>query len=117
MHLPFTSAAILGAGSLGTALAKLLAPKLESILLVSIETECVEGINREHRNPRYLTSIQLGSHIRATSEHREALAMPLVIFAVPLRSDPFGGRKTRGARFAGGHPVAVVRQGHRTQYR
>jgi glycerol-3-phosphate dehydrogenase (NAD(P)+) len=83
MHLPFTSAAILGAGSLGTALAKLLAPKLESILLVSIETECVEGINREHRNPKYLTSIQLGSHIRATSEHRGALAMPLVIFAVP----------------------------------
>ncbi|MCX6873385.1 MAG: NAD(P)-dependent glycerol-3-phosphate dehydrogenase [Verrucomicrobia bacterium] len=83
MPLPFTSAAILGAGSLGTALAKLLAPKLESIVLVSIETECVEGINREHRNPKYLTSIQLPPHIRATTEHREALAMPLVIFAVP----------------------------------
>ena len=80
---PFTSAAILGAGSLGTALAKLLAPKLESVLLVSIEQECVDGINRDHRNPKYLTDISLGDNVRATGDHREALGMPLVIFAVP----------------------------------
>jgi len=82
MH-PLTSAAILGAGSLGTALAKLLAPKLESIVLVSIEQDCVEGINRDHRNPRYLTSIDLTPNVRATMDHREAITMPLVIFAVP----------------------------------
>jgi glycerol-3-phosphate dehydrogenase (NAD(P)+) len=80
---PLTSAAILGAGSLGTALAKLLAPKLESIILVSIEQDCVEGINRDHRNPKYLTSVELAPRVRATMDHREALAMPLVIFAVP----------------------------------
>jgi glycerol-3-phosphate dehydrogenase (NAD(P)+) len=80
---PITAAAILGAGSLGTALAKLLAPKLGSILLVSIEEECVEGINRDHRNPKYLNSVQLAPNVRATMDHREALAMPLVIFAVP----------------------------------
>ena len=83
MPTPFTSAAILGAGSLGTALAKLLAPKLESIVLISIETECVEGINRNHRNPKYLTNIELPANIRATTDHREALDQPLVIFAVP----------------------------------
>jgi glycerol-3-phosphate dehydrogenase (NAD(P)+) len=80
---PLTSAAILGAGSLGTALAKLLSPKLESILLVSIEPECVEGINRHHRNPKYLVAVNLAPNVRATMDHREALAMPLVIFAVP----------------------------------
>lgn len=80
---PFTSAAILGAGSLGTALAKLLGPKLESILLVSIEQACVDGINRDHRNPKYLTDIALSENVRATTDHREALAMPLIIFAVP----------------------------------
>ncbi len=80
---PLTSAAILGAGSLGTALAKLLSPKLESIVLVSIEPECVEGINRDHRNPKYLVSVELAPTVRATMDHREALAMPLVIFAVP----------------------------------
>jgi glycerol-3-phosphate dehydrogenase (NAD(P)+) len=80
---PFTSAAILGGGSLGTALAKLLAPQLESIVLVSIEPDCVDGINRDHRNPKYLKSIDLAPKVRATLDHREALAMPLVIFAVP----------------------------------
>jgi glycerol-3-phosphate dehydrogenase (NAD(P)+) len=80
---PITSAAILGAGSLGTALARLLAPKLESILMVSIEETCVAGINREHRNPKYLTNISLAENVRATGDHRELLDMPLVIFAVP----------------------------------
>jgi glycerol-3-phosphate dehydrogenase (NAD(P)+) len=80
---PITSAAILGAGSLGTALARLLAPKLESILMVSIEETCVAGINREHRNPKYLTHIALAENVRATVDHRELLGMPLVIFAVP----------------------------------
>lgn len=81
--LPITSVAILGAGALGTALAKLLAPKLESVLLVSIEEECVAGINRDQRNPRYLTNIQLAPNVRATMDHGEAIHMPLVIFAVP----------------------------------
>lgn len=81
--MSFTSAAILGAGSLGTALAKLLGPKLDSILLVSIEEECVAGINRDHLNPKYLKTTELAPHVRATMDHREALALPLVIFAVP----------------------------------
>lgn len=78
-----TSTAILGAGSLGTALAKLLSPKLESLLLVGIHAACVDGINREHRNPKYLSAFELPPNIRATTDHREALAMPLVVFAVP----------------------------------
>ncbi len=83
MNTPFTSAAILGAGSLGTALAKLLAPKLESILLVSIEDDVVAGINRDHRNPKYLREVSLPEHIRATGDHREAVGFPLVLVAVP----------------------------------
>jgi glycerol-3-phosphate dehydrogenase (NAD(P)+) len=80
---PISSAAILGAGSLGTALAKLLSPNLESILLVGIDADCVAGINRDHRNPKYLPAFDLPPNIRATTDHREALPMPLVIFAVP----------------------------------
>lgn len=78
-----SSTAILGAGSLGTALAKLLAPKLKSILLVSIDPSCADGINRDHRNPKYLTSIELASNVHGTTDHRGAMDMPLVIFAVP----------------------------------
>jgi len=80
---PISTAAILGAGSLGTAIAKLLAPKLDAITLVSIEDDVVEGINRDHTNPKYLTDIALAPHIRATGDHREAIDQPLVIFAVP----------------------------------
>lgn len=80
---PDSTIAILGAGSLGTSLAKLLAPKATSILLVTIEDECANGINRDHRNPKYLKQIVLPDHIRATTDHREVLEIPLVIFAVP----------------------------------
>lgn len=78
-----TSTAILGAGSLGTALAKLLAPKLKSVLLISIDANCAEGINRDHRNPKYLSEVELPPNVRATTDHRGALGAPLVIFAVP----------------------------------
>lgn len=77
------SAAVLGAGSLGTAIARLLGPRLDSLVLVSIEPECVDGINRDHRNPKYLTDAVLAPHVRATLDHREALGEPLVIVAVP----------------------------------
>lgn len=83
MNTDFDSIAILGAGSLGTALAKLLAPKLRSVLLVSIEDEVVAGINQNHRNPRYLRDIDLPANIRATKDHREAVAYPVVLVAVP----------------------------------
>ena len=80
---PITTTAILGAGSLGTAIARLLAPDLESVVLISIEDDVVEGINRDHRNPKYLTDVDLASNVRATGDHSEALGQPLVIFAMP----------------------------------
>lgn len=80
---PLNSAAILGGGSLGTALARLLSAKLQSITVVSIEPACVEDINLRHRNSKYLPGVELPEHVRATTDHREALDAPLVIFAVP----------------------------------
>lgn len=79
----FPTTAILGAGSLGTSLAKLLGPKLESIVLVSNEAECIDGINRNQKNPKYLTDVQLTPNVRATADHQEVLKQPLIIFAVP----------------------------------
>jgi len=79
----FTSAVILGSGSFGTAMAKLLAPKLGSILLIGRDLTTAEAINREHKNPHYLSDIPLGENVRASCELADALAHPLVIFAVP----------------------------------
>lgn len=81
--MTFKSAAILGAGSLGTSLAKLLAPQLDDILLVTIEESVAEGINRDHKNPKYLTDIDLPAHVRATTKHADILPYPLIISAVP----------------------------------
>ena len=108
---PITSAAILGAGSLGTALAKLLTPKLSPIILVSNETSCADGINRNHRNPKYLTDIPLASHIRATTDHREAVGHPLVIFAVPTLAIRSEAEKLKAAGIPNDVPLLTCAKG------
>ncbi|MBK1881041.1 NAD(P)-dependent glycerol-3-phosphate dehydrogenase [Luteolibacter pohnpeiensis] len=80
---PFSSAAIIGSGSFGTALALLLAPKLEQVLLIGRDADVAETINREHRNPRYLGDIPLPENILAGTENPAAIGHPLIVFAVP----------------------------------
>ncbi len=79
----FTSAAILGSGSFGMAMAKLLAPKLESMVLIGRDAATAESINRGHRNPHYLSDILLDENVTAATDIGVALAHPLVLFAVP----------------------------------
>ncbi len=81
--IKFTSAAILGSGSFGTSMAKLLAPKLESVVLIGRDGETADAINREHRNPHYLSKIQLAENVRASVTPEDALSHTLIIFAVP----------------------------------
>ncbi len=77
------SIAILGSGSFGTAIAMLLAPKVREIVLIGRDPETVESINRQHRNPHYLSSVTLAENIHATTDLAAALSHPLVVFAVP----------------------------------
>lgn len=77
------SAAIIGSGSFGIALAKLLAPKLESIHLVGRDTEVADAINRTHKNDHYLSNVELEPNVTAGTEIKDAIPHPLVIFAVP----------------------------------
>ena len=93
----FTSTAIVGSGSFGTAMAKLLAPKLESILLIGRDCETAETINREHRNPHYLSDVPLDENVRASCDLTDALAHPLVIFAVPTSATRETARKLAAA--------------------
>ena len=76
----FKSAAILGSGSFGTALAKLLAPKMETILLIGRDCVTADSINLYHRNPHYLSNIQLQDNVRASIETNDALAYSLLPF-------------------------------------
>lgn len=76
--------AVVGAGSWGTALAKLLGDKGEGVLLWAFEEEVVGGINARHVNPLYLSDVVLPKTVRATGDLKEALAgRRIVISAVP----------------------------------
>ncbi len=79
-----TPVAVLGSGSFGTALAALAASRDHDVTLWARSPDVAEVIEREHRNPRYLTDIPLPPAVRATSDLAEALAgRELVILAVP----------------------------------
>ncbi len=100
----FTSAAVIGSGSFGTAMAKLLAPKLESVLLIGRDEETTETITREHRNPHYLSDVLLDENVHASCQIEDALAHPLVIFAVPTSAT----RETARKLAASGLPEQIV---------
>lgn len=80
---PFTSAAIVGAGSFGTALAHLLGKKLPEVVLIGRDAHVAECINQQHYNPRYLSQAQLPTSVRACTDIAEARRHGLVIFSVP----------------------------------
>lgn len=100
----FSSAAVLGSGSFGMAMAKLLTPKLESIVLIGRDADTVDAINREHKNPHYLSDVLLGENVRASAAIGDALAHPLVLFAVPT----FATREVAQALAAAGLPPGVT---------
>lgn len=79
----FESAVILGSGSFGTAIAKLLSQKLAHVHLIGRDAGVAEMINSAHRNPQYLADVSLPENISAGTDTGEAIAHPLVIFAVP----------------------------------
>lgn len=79
----FTSAAILGSGSFGMAMAKLLAPKLDRIVLIGRDAETIDAINTTRRNPQYMTGVVLDDNVTASTRLADAIGHPLVIFAVP----------------------------------
>lgn len=101
---PFSSAAILGTGSFGTALAKLLSPKLERVEMIGRDPAVAESINAARHNSRYLAGIELPPNITATTELEAAAAHPLVLFCVPTAAT----RETAGALASRGLPPETV---------
>lgn len=81
--MKFSSAAILGSGSFGTAISTILAPNVDSLLIIGRDREVVDEINSTHRNPRYIRDVELPANVRASTDLAEAIAFPLVVFAVP----------------------------------
>ncbi|MEU2251753.1 NAD(P)H-dependent glycerol-3-phosphate dehydrogenase [Nocardia xishanensis] len=81
-----TRAAVLGAGSWGTAFAKVLADAGTEVTIWARRAEVAEALATEHRNPFYLPDVQLPM-VAATDDHERALdGAELVVLAVPSQS-------------------------------
>lgn len=62
---------VVGAGSWGTTLAKILGENGHDTLIWAYEAEVCEEVNAEHRNSRYLPGGELGPQVRATGDLQE----------------------------------------------
>jgi len=77
-------AAVLGAGSWGTALASLLAGKGYAVTAWDKDVAILDEIAKKHRNERYLPGVELPAGLGATREVQKALeGAELVVLAVP----------------------------------
>jgi glycerol-3-phosphate dehydrogenase (NAD(P)+) len=78
------TAAVMGSGAWGTALAKVLADAGNDVRLWARRAEVADEINSTHRNQGYLPDIELRPAIRATTDAAEALdGVTTVLLAVP----------------------------------
>ena len=77
------SAAILGTGSWGTALAILLANSLDEVCLIGRNEKIAGEINNHHTNHFYLPDQPLANNIIASTDITKAKEYPLIIFVVP----------------------------------
>jgi len=75
--------AVLGAGSWGTTMASLVAPRHPTVLWAR-SPELAKAVNDEHRNPSYLSQYPLAPELTATAELAEAMSdADLVLVGVP----------------------------------
>ena len=82
-----TRAAVLGAGSWGTAFAQVLVDAGTQTTLWARRADMAQAINDAHENPDYLPRITLPPSLHATSDIGEALdGADLVVFAVPSQT-------------------------------
>jgi glycerol-3-phosphate dehydrogenase (NAD(P)+) len=82
-----TRVAVLGAGSWGTAFAKVLADASADVVLWGRRAELVARIRSDHVNPDYLPDVVLPQSIYATDDVQEVLhGAEVVVLAVPSQS-------------------------------
>jgi len=108
--------AVVGAGSWGSAIAWLLDNKDYNVRMWAREPEIAEGINADHRNPRYLTHAQFSDRISASSDIGDVVtdvdAIVMVTPSVGVRATaeqmkPFVGPGTTGENT----PIIILSKG------
>ena len=75
---------VIGAGAWGTALACISRRAGNNVALWALESEVVDAVNAERRNPIYLPDITLDEGIMATGNHAKAVNnSDLILSVVP----------------------------------
>jgi len=80
------SAAVLGAGSWGTAIAALLADRGLNVQFWGRDQALMQQIDQTRRNTRYLPELELPQSIRATSDLAALEPADLLVFVVPSKA-------------------------------
>lgn len=84
---PLERIAVLGAGSWGTAFAKVLTDAGRDVVLWARRPEVAEAVNAGNGNPDYLPRVLLPATLRATTHATDALrGADAVVFAVPSQT-------------------------------
>jgi glycerol-3-phosphate dehydrogenase (NAD(P)+) len=84
---PLERIAVLGAGSWGTAFAKVLTDAGRDVVLWARRPEVAEAVNAGNCNPDYLPKVLLPTTLRATTRAADALhGADAVVFAVPSQT-------------------------------
>ena len=79
--------AVLGAGSFGTALAKLLAEGGHAVQIYARDPDVAHGITHNHRHPRRLSSIRLPPGLRASTDIATVVeGASLVVSSIPTQA-------------------------------
>jgi glycerol-3-phosphate dehydrogenase (NAD(P)+) len=82
-----TRAAVLGAGSWGTAFAQVLVDAGTDTIVWARRPELAAAIENTHRNPDYLPDVELSPGLHATSDPAEALSgADIVVVAIPSQT-------------------------------
>lgn len=82
---PFGSAAVIGGGAWGTALASLIAAKGVDTLIWALEPETASAINDRQVNEPYLPGVRLPEELRATADIAAAGGREAYLFVAPAQ--------------------------------
>jgi glycerol-3-phosphate dehydrogenase (NAD(P)+) len=107
-----THAAVIGGGSWGTALAKVLADKGERVMLWGRDPALTRSMRTIHENERYLPGIRLPDTLEATSDMAEAVhGASLVLVVVPSHTLRENVRHLRTLGIPEGVPIVSATKG------
>ncbi|MGW1259475.1 NAD(P)H-dependent glycerol-3-phosphate dehydrogenase [Streptomyces sp. NPDC002513] len=80
-------AAVLSAGSWGTAVARILADAGTDVVMHARRAEIADGINTAHRNPAYFPDVELPATVTATTDPAAAMTgADILVLSIPAQS-------------------------------